>query len=145
MPQSTRKWADTFLLASHLMQYWNLTSRLVFTAWLCPSSERPRASIAACRRAAGSITISRRSSRCCSNAIAGIAIGVNFKIYLLHQFCSNRVQFFYNTQETQMQKNDGPEFWNSNSVIFKEFFWNFQKGVARSLCGRSEPLWSQPN
>jgi len=23
--------------------------------------------------------------------------GVNFKIYLLDQFCSNRVEFFYNT------------------------------------------------
>jgi len=30
-------------------------------------------------------------------------------------------------------------------VIFKEFFWNFQKRVARSLCGRSGPLWSRPN
>jgi len=28
---------------------------------------------------------------------------------------------------------------------FWEFFWNFQKGVARSLCGRSGPLWSRPN
>jgi len=25
------------------------------------------------------------------------------------------------------------------------FFWNFQEGVARSLCGRSGPLWSPPN
>ena len=40
-------------------------------------------------------------------------------------------------------KNDRPEFWNSNSVIF-ENFWNFQKGVARFLCGRSGPLWSRP-
>jgi len=24
-------------------------------------------------------------------------------------------------------------------------YWNFQKGVARSLCGRSGPLWSRPN
>jgi len=29
-------------------------------------------------------------------------------------------------------------------VIFKRFFWNFQKGVAWSLCGRSGPLWSRP-
>jgi len=68
------------------------------------SSECPRASIAARRRAAGSIRISRRASCCCSSAIAGIAIGANFKIYLLRQFCSNRVEFFYNTQETQTQK-----------------------------------------
>jgi len=24
-----------------------------------------------------------------------------------------------------------------------EFFWNFQKGIARSLCGWSGPLWSR--
>jgi len=78
-----------------------------------PSSECPRASIAARRRAAGLIKrlvtlstyrrytnnciylsiylirISRRASCCCSTAIAGIALGANFKIYLLHQFCSN--------------------------------------------------------
>jgi len=30
--------------------------------------------------------------------------GANFKTYLLHQFCSNRVEFFYNAQETQAQK-----------------------------------------
>ena len=68
------------------------------------SSECPRASIAARRRAAGSIAISRRASCCCSNAIAGIAIGANFKMYLLRQFCSNRVEIFYNTHETQTQK-----------------------------------------
>ena len=28
----------------------------------------------------------------------------SFKIYLFRQFCSNRVKFFYNTQETQAQK-----------------------------------------
>jgi len=28
----------------------------------------------------------------------------NFKTYLLRQFCLNRVEFFYNTQETQTQK-----------------------------------------
>jgi len=67
-----------------------------------PSSACPRASIATHRRA-GSIRISRRASCCCSSAIAEIAIGTNFKIYLLRQFFSNRVHF-YNTQETQTQK-----------------------------------------
>jgi len=78
-----------------------------------PSSECPRTSIAACRRTAGSIRISCRASCCCSSAIAGIAIGANFKIYLLRQFCSNWVQFFYNIQETQMQKmmNQNSEIW----------------------------------
>jgi len=69
-----------------------------------PSSECRRVSIAARRRAAGSIRISRRASCCCSRAIAGIAIGANFQIYLLRQFFSNRVEFFYNTQKTQTQK-----------------------------------------
>jgi len=98
------------------------------------SSECPQASIAARRRAAGSITISRRVSCCCSNAIAGIAIGANFKMYLLRQFCSNRVEFFYNTQETQKQKMIDQNFWNSNSVIFENFL-KFSK-----TC-RAVPLW----
>jgi len=59
-----------------------------------PSSECPRASITARRRAAGSITISWRASCCCSNAIARIAIEANFKMYLLSQFCWNRVKIF---------------------------------------------------
>jgi len=33
--------------------------------------------------------------------VAGMA---NFKMYLPRQFCSNRVDFFYNIQETQTQK-----------------------------------------
>jgi len=28
---------------------------------------------------------------------------------------------------------------------FFTILWNFQKGVARSLCGRSGPLWLRPN
>jgi len=60
-----------------------------------PSSERPRASIAARHRATGSIIISHRASCCCSSAIAAIAIGANFKIYLLCQFCSNQVSLQY--------------------------------------------------
>jgi len=68
------------------------------------SSECPQAAIAARHGAGGSIRISRQASCCCSSAIAGIAIGANIKMHLLRQFCSNRVQIFYNTQETQMQK-----------------------------------------
>jgi len=33
-----------------------------------------------------------------------MTISADFKMYLLRQFCSNRVEFFYNTQETQTQK-----------------------------------------
>ena len=43
-------------------------------------------------------------------------------------------QFFYNTQETQTQKNYGPEFWNSNSVIF-------ENSVRFSNRRRAVPLW----
>jgi len=73
-----------------------------------------------------------------------MAIGADFKMYLLRQFCSNRVKFFLQYTGDTDAKNDGPEFGNSNYVIFENFL-NFQKGVARSLCGRSGPLWSRPN
>ena len=53
-------------------------------------------------------------------------------------------QFFYNTQETQMQKNDGPEFWKSNSVIFENFF-KFSKMRRAVPLWPSGPLWSRPN
>ena len=74
-----------------------------------PSSEcsqfgMPRASIAARRRAAGSIRICRQASCCSSSATAGIAIGANFKIYDLRQFCSNRVQIFLQYTEDKTQK-----------------------------------------
>jgi len=55
------------------------------------------------QHAARSIRISRRASCCCSSAFAGIAIGVNFKMYLLRQFCLNRVDRIF--QEMSYQKN----------------------------------------
>jgi len=76
----------------------------------CPQFRMPRASIAARRRAAGSIAISRQASCCCSSAIARITIAANFKMYLLHQFCSNRVQTFFTIHRIHRRKNDGPEF-----------------------------------
>jgi len=97
-----------------------------------PQFGMPRATIA------GSIRISHQASCCCCSATAGIAIGANFKIYLFRQFCSNRVQFFYNTQETQTHKNDGPEFWNSNSVIFE----NFLKFSKRRRAVPLQPIWT---
>ena len=66
------------------------------------------------------------------------------KIYLVPQFCSNRVEFFYNTQETQTQKMMHQNF-EIRILWFFRIFLNLQKGVARSLCGRSGPLWSWPN
>jgi len=103
-----------------------------------PSSECPPASIAARRRAAGSIRISRQASCCCSSAIAGIAIGANFKIYLLCQFCSNRVQFFYNTQETQTQKMMDQNF----EIRILWFFENFLKFSKRRLAVPLRPIWT---
>jgi len=55
------------------------------------------------------------------SAITGIAIGANFKIYLLRQFCSNGVEFF-TIHRRHRRKNWWTEFWNSNSVIFENFF-----------------------
>ena len=76
-----------------------------------PSLECPRASIAARLRAAGSITISRRVSHCCcSNSIAGTAIGANFKMYLLRRFCWNPVEIFLQYTGNTDAKSDGPEF-----------------------------------
>jgi len=58
-----------------------------------------------------------------------MAIGADFIIYLLHQFCSNQVKFFFTIQ----------------ILWFLRFFLKFSKGVAWSLCSRSGPLWSRPN
>jgi len=57
-------------------------------------------------------------------------------------FESSRI--FYNTQETQTQKMMNQNF-EIRILWFLRFFWNFQKGVSRSLCGRSGSLWSRPN
>jgi len=38
------------------------------------------------------------------------AIGADFKMYLLRQFCSNRVEFFLQYTGDTDAKNDGPEF-----------------------------------
>ena len=134
-----------------------ITSQLVFMA-LCPQFRMPpvrnsaswflrpdcapslvctKALIAACRRAAGSIRISRRPSCCCTSAIAGIAIGANFKIYLLRQFCSNGVKFFtiHRRHKCKKMMNQNFEIW---ILWFLRIFWNFQKGRG-SLCGRSGP------
>jgi len=46
--------------------------------------------------------------------------------------------FFYNTQETQTQKNDGPEFRNSDSVIFE----NFLKFSERRRTVPLRPIWT---
>jgi len=107
-----------------------------------PSSKRPQfgmppSSIAVRSRTASSIRISRRLSCCCSSAIAGIATGANFKIYLLRQFCSNRVEFFYNTQETQTQKRMDTNFeiW---ILWFLIIFWILKRRRVVPL----RPMWT---
>jgi len=47
--------------------------------------------------------------RGCRVRICVMAIGAAFKVYLLHQFCSNQVDFLQYTGDTDA-KNDGPEF-----------------------------------
>jgi len=49
--------------------------------------------------------------------VAGMA---NFNMHLLHQFCSNGVEFFYNTQETQTPKMMDQNF-EIQFVIFENF------------------------
>jgi len=56
---------------------------------------------------------------------------------------SSRI-FLQYTADTDAKKNDGPEFLNLYSVIFENFL-KFQKGFARSLCGRWGPLQPRPN
>ena len=70
-----------------------------------------------------------------------MAIGADFKMCLLRQFWSNRVEIFLQYTGDTDAKNDGPEFLKSNSVIFENFLKFSKLGVARSLCGRSGPLW----
>jgi len=56
-----------------------------------------------------------------------MAIAADFKSISSVSFVRIRSNFFYNTtQETQTQKNDGPEFWNLN-CDFCEFFEIFKK------------------
>ena len=128
----------------HILVTIKEASRWGFTARLRPQFRMPPvrnahwASIAARRRAAGSITISRRASCCCSSAIAGIAIGANFKMYLLRPFCANRVEIFFAVHRRHRRKNDGPEFWNSNSVIFERFLKFSKRRRAVPL----RPIWT---
>jgi len=124
------------------------TSRLVFTARLrpqfrappvpnAPSSECPRASIAARRRSAGSIRTSRRASCCCSSATAGISIGANFKIYILRQFCSNRVDFLQYTRDTDAKMMD-----QNLKLEFCDFWVNFFKCSKRRHAVPLRPIWT---
>jgi len=52
--------------------------------------------------------------------------------------------FFLQYIEDTDAKNDGPEFRNSNSMIFENFL-KFSKRCHATICGQSGPLWSRPN
>ena len=60
-------------------------------------------------------------------------------------FVRIQLNFFLQYTGDKDAKNDGPEFSNSNSVIFEFFFEIFKKASRGPLCGRSGPLWSRPN
>ena len=133
------------LLYKHCINYisYRFTSRLFFYSPIAPPV--PNApELRSLHAAAPTVQfrISRRALCCCSSANAGTAIGANFKIYLLHQFCSNRVQFF-----TLHRRHRCKKWWTrilKFILWFERIFVNFQKGIARSLCGRSGSLWSRP-
>ena len=131
----------------------NNTNKLVgFYGLIAPpvpnarSLECPWASIAARRRAAHSITISRQASCCSSNVIAGIAIGQTSKCISSVTFLRIESKFFFTIHRRHRRKKT---WWTRilkyEFCDFLDFFWNFQKGVVRSLCGWSGPLWSRPN
>ena len=94
------------------------TSQLFFTARLRPQFQMPlvrgsvvrirgmmrtqhfsiRTSLSSAVRPRRQYTAAARYDR---REVAGMT---NFKMYLLRQFCSNRVEFFYTTQKTPVQK-----------------------------------------
>ena len=91
-----------------------MTSRWVLRPDCAPSSERQQFRMPAELR---SLHVgAAAAARCCTLVLhsasseripfdrRGSAGMANFKIYLLRQFCLNRAEFFYNTQETQTQK-----------------------------------------
>jgi len=108
----------------------NDTTRLVFMARLRPQFRMPLRFDRCTPPIQSEYPAERR-------AAAGIAIGTNFKIYFLRQFCSNRVKFFYNTQETQMQKTMDQNF-EIRIVIF-HFFLKFSK---RHRTVPRRPIWT---
>jgi len=67
-----------------------------------------------------------------------MAIAADFKMYLLHQFCSNRFKFFLQYTGDTDAKNDGPECWDSNSVICENFFKFSKRRHAVPLW----PIWT---
>ena len=64
--------------------------------------------------------------------------GANFKMYPLREFCSNRVKIFLQYRGDTDAKNHGPEFSNSNSVIFE----NFLKYSKRRRAVPLRPIWT---
>jgi len=126
------------------------TSRLVFTARLRPKFQMPpvrnapefrslhaaappvQSEYPAKRRAAAAVPLPESPQGQTSKSISSVS------------FVRIESNFFYNTQDTQMQKMMNQNF-EIQILWLLRIFWNFQKGVAQSLCGRSGPLWLRPN
>ena len=151
VPRSRISERAPFRIYEHA-QYWVFERTSLHSAYVIPWRQQMGSS--AVLRARRSALVLAASTRClrrehsigqgCRVHTCVMAIGADFKMYLLCQFCSNWVEFFYNTQETQTQQMMDHNF-EIRILWFLRIFWNFQKGVARSLCGRSGPLWSRPH
>ena len=119
----------------------------LFAVRLChtlPAANGVAAVLLACRSAlvlAASTRCLRRAhsiGRGCSVHSCVMAIGADFKMYLLRQFCTNRVEFFfYNTQETQMQK-----MMDQNFEIRFLWFLRIFEIYKKASCGPSEVIWT---
>ena len=126
------------------------TSRLVFTARLCPKfrmtpvrntpefrslhattlpvqSEYP-----AKRRAAAAVPLPESPQGQTSKSISSVSF-VRIE--------SN----FFTIQRRHKRKKMMDQNFEIRTMWFLRIFWNFQKGIAWSLYGRSGPLWSRPN
>ena len=121
----------------------NLWTRQMSTFWTYQFAARlwhtlPAANgVAAVLRARCSALVLAALSGCRIRTCV-IAIGADFKMYLLHQFRSNWVEFFLQDTGDTDAEDDGPEFWNSNSVIFE----NFLKFSKRRRVVPLRPIWT---
>ena len=141
---------------THIPNFW---TRSVPNLWTRPMSRifehtfLQRAYVIPCRKwgrllcyghAAACWWLQRAGSACggrvdgCHVHTCIMAIGADFKMYLLRQFCLNRVKFFLQYTGDTDAENDGPEFWNSNSVIFQNFFKFSKRRRAFPL----RPIWT---
>jgi len=133
--------------------YTQKTSRLVFTAQLRPQFRMPPVrirgmmrmqhfsictSVVDCR----CTTPSRR--QCCRCTLRWLLEWQTSKCISSISFVRIESNFFTIHRRHRCKKMMDQNF-EIRILWFFKIFWNFQKGVVRSLCGRSGPLWSRPN